>query len=130
GAESSSAIEDHFSVEIRHPRFDVALDHALAEMNCRGEMVFGVLAFLADIDQQEFIAAIHSLLDLVHIGLAYAGFGIVDNLQETGRMLVGHNNSFPDFASNILSIHAALCSRRGANPIGGEVPREKFMKSS
>ena len=60
-------------------------------MNGAGQMIFGVFAFFADIHEQELIAAIHSLLDFVHIGLADAGFCVVNNLQKSRRMLVGHS---------------------------------------
>src|SRR5207248_2835556 len=61
-------------------------------------MIFRIFAFFAHIHEQELIATIHSLLYFVHIGLAHAGFSVVNNLQESGRMLVGHSRFLSKFS--------------------------------
>src|SRR5580698_3607004 len=93
GTETTAAIEDHLRVEFRYTRFDVALDDALAEVNGVGKMIFREFTFFAYVDQYEFVSAIHPRLDRVDIGLAHARLGVVHNLQEARRMLVGHENS-------------------------------------
>jgi hypothetical protein len=63
-------------------------------MNRAGQMVFGEFAFFAHVNQNELVAAIHATFDLVNIGLADAGLRVINDLQESGRMLLSHENSF------------------------------------
>jgi hypothetical protein len=92
--ESATAIQHHFGVELGDPSFYVALNNAFAQVNRARQVVFGKLAFFANIHEQKFIAAIEPLLDRIDIRFAYAGPGIVDNLEKTWRMLMSHANSF------------------------------------
>ena len=63
-------------------------------MNRAGQMILGELALLAHVDQRELLAAIDSLLYFVDGRFAHARFGVVNNLQKAGRMLVCHKTSF------------------------------------
>jgi len=58
----------------------------------RADDVIGVvLAVLADIDQNEFVATVNALLGLVYRGFANAAAGVIDNLEKSGRVIVGHD---------------------------------------
>jgi hypothetical protein len=58
GAEPTTAIENHFRIELGHALFDVTLDHAFAQMNRAGQVILGKFAFFPDIDQEKFLLAI------------------------------------------------------------------------
>src|SRR5579863_3214788 len=94
GPESPSAVKDHLRVQLRNATFDVTLDDSLAEMDSAWKMICGELAFLSHVDEQEFVTAVHPLLDSIDIGLANAASCVVNDFQETWRMLVGHGSSF------------------------------------
>ena len=53
-------------------------------------MIFCVFAFLAHIQEHKLLTTFHHGLNFVHIGLTHARFGVVDNLQKAGRMLMSH----------------------------------------
>src|SRR5438552_6764666 len=57
-------------------------------------MILGVFTFLPAVDEQKLFALIQPGLHRVNVGLPHAGLGVVHNLQKSGRMLVGHPNSF------------------------------------
>jgi hypothetical protein len=59
-------------------------------MNRSGQMVLGEFAFLANIDQNELLATIHSCFDFVHVCFANALLGIVHNVEKSWGMLRGH----------------------------------------
>src|SRR5207244_13507694 len=56
-------------------------------------MILRPLAFLANIYQVESLAAVHLGFDLIDGQFAHARFGILDDFQETGRMLVCHRST-------------------------------------
>ena len=89
-AKSAAAIEDEFLRGVGHLGLDIALDHALADVDGAGKVVLGVLAFLAHVDERGPLAAVKTLLHFVNVGLADALLGIVDDVEKTGRVLVSH----------------------------------------
>jgi hypothetical protein len=90
GTESTAAIENNFRIEIWYFLLNIAFDNAFSQMDCAGEVILGVFALLAHIDQEKFFAVIDFLFYLVDVGFANAGFGVVDDFKKAGRMLVGH----------------------------------------
>src|SRR6266567_2021891 len=51
GAESSSAIQNHWSVKVGNAAFDVALDDSFTQVNCAGQMVFGEFALFSNVNE-------------------------------------------------------------------------------
>ena len=81
-----------------------SFNNAFSQVNCARKMVLGELAFLAHVDENKFVPAIHSAFDRIHVGLAHACLSVVHNLQKTRRVLVSHQNLPKENASdNILS---------------------------
>ncbi len=117
-AKAAAAIKNHFCVQFGHLRFDVALDDASAQMNRARKMIFGELVVFADVDQQKLVAAIHSFLDRIDIGLAHPSFGVVHNLQKAGRMLMGHEILLQ---SRVESTSYQACLRGSGNSALGSM---------
>ena len=69
---------------------NVALDDALAQVDGSGQVVGIEFAVFADVDENEFLAAIEPGFDFVNVGFANALLGVVDNLQKAGWMLMSH----------------------------------------
>ena len=82
GAETAAAIEYEFSLQVGILALDVALDDALAQVDGSGQVVGVEFAVFADVDENEFVAAIEPRLDFVNVGFADALLGVVDNLQK------------------------------------------------
>ena len=93
GAEASATIKYELSLQVGNLALDVALDDALAEVDGSGEVVGGEFAVFADVDQNEFLAAIETGFDRVNGGFADAPLGVVHNLQKARRMLMSHGES-------------------------------------
>src|SRR5579859_1020066 len=96
-------------------------------MDRAGQMIFIKFTFLANVNEQELVAAVQSFLDLVDVGLADAASGIVDDLEEAGRMLMCHKSSFPNHAQPrrcnrgrrialMVPSHGRLCACSAASP--------------
>src|SRR5205823_4540652 len=79
GTKSSTAVKDHFFVELRHARLDIAFDHAFAEMDGTGQVILGEFAFLAHVDEHEFLAAIQARLYFIHVRFADPRARVVHN---------------------------------------------------
>ena|SRR5579872_6562937 len=94
GAETAAAVENDFGIEVGDFLFNVTLDDAFAEVNRSGKMILGVFAFFADVDKKKFVASVDPLFDLRYVGLAYVTFGVIDDFQKTGRVLLVHGSSF------------------------------------
>src|SRR5579864_5994872 len=77
GPKTAATIKDHLGVEFWHAGLDVAFDDAFAQVDGAGEMIFGIFAFLADVDQQNFFATIHPGLNCVDVGFAHTLFCVV-----------------------------------------------------
>src|SRR5450755_3917969 len=78
-------------------------------------MVFGVLAFFPDIDQDKLVAAVKSSFDVVNAHFSDSLFGILDDVQKTGRMLVGHGTPSKQVCESIL---AKIDGGRAFRPLG------------
>src|SRR5580704_6198535 len=89
-AESAAAVQNHFHVQLRNSRLDIALDHTLAKVNRTWKMIFRELALFAHIHEKELVASVHSFLYRVDIGLANSRARVVNYLEKSRRMLVGH----------------------------------------
>ena len=68
----------------------VALDDALAQVDGSGQVVGVEFAVFADVDENEFLAAIEPGFDFVNVGFSNALLGVVDNLQKARWMLMSH----------------------------------------
>jgi hypothetical protein len=56
-------------------------------------VIFGELAFFPNVNQQEFIAAIHAGFHFVDVCFADSRSSVVHDFEEARRVLVGHGNS-------------------------------------
>src|SRR5208337_2944584 len=90
GTEAAATIEHEFSFEIRILALNVALDDALAQVDGSGQVVGIEYAVFANVDQNEFLAAIEPGFDRVNAGFPDALLGGVDNLQKARWMLMCH----------------------------------------
>src|SRR5579862_9474564 len=81
-AETAATVQDYFRVRIRHALLDVTFDDSFPQMNGTREMIFGVLAFFAYIDQQKFVPSIQPRLDLVDSSFVNSLFCFVDDAQK------------------------------------------------
>ena len=93
GAEAAATIEYEFSLQIGILALNVALDDALAQVDGSGQVVGVEFAVFADVDENEFLAAIEPGFDRVNAGFADAPLGVVDNLQKARWMLMSHGES-------------------------------------
>src|SRR5262249_53314678 len=66
---------------------------ALAQVDGAGEVVPGVLALLAHVDEVELLAPVEPGLDLVHGRLADARPCVLNDLEEAGGVLVCHGDA-------------------------------------
>src|SRR5271157_3293277 len=80
GAEASATIEHELSLQIGIFGLNVTLNNALAQVDGSGEVVGVEFAVFANVDENEFVAAIEPGFDFVNIGFAHALLGVVDNL--------------------------------------------------
>src|SRR5262249_42862584 len=64
---------------------------SLAQVNGAGQMIFGEFVIFTNVYKKEFFAAIHALLDVVNGGFADATFGVIDDFEEGGGMLMSHD---------------------------------------
>jgi hypothetical protein len=71
----------------------VALDYPLAEMDGAGQVVLGVLALFADIDEMKGVTAVEPALDLIDRRFVDAILGVLDELKEARGMMVCHVSS-------------------------------------
>jgi hypothetical protein len=94
-AETAPAIKDKLSLQIGILSLNVALDNTLAQVHCSGQMVSVELTVFADVDQNDFFAAIEPGLDFVNIRFPDTPFGIFDNLQKARWVLVSHGRRPP-----------------------------------
>ena len=53
-AVSAAAVQYERRIQARYTLLDVALDNALAQVNCPGKMIVGVFAVFADVDKTNF----------------------------------------------------------------------------
>jgi hypothetical protein len=67
-------------------------------MDRAGKVVFGELALLPNVHQEEFVSSIEPCLDVVHGGFANPLASLVNDLEKTREML--HEN--PPFGGAIL----------------------------
>src|SRR5690606_36399702 len=72
---------------------DVALDHALAEVDRPADVAGPPLVILAGVDQVEPLAPCHPFGDHLDRGLADRAPRFVDELEESGRVLHGGERS-------------------------------------
>src|SRR5713226_9024282 len=91
GAEAAATIQYERSFEIRILALNVALDDALAQVDGSRQVVGVEFGVFADVDKNEFLAAIKPGFDLVDGGFADALLGVVDNLQKARWMLMSHS---------------------------------------
>jgi len=90
GTETAAAIENERGVFIGDGCFDVALDDASAEMDSTGNVALGPFVVLARVDENHFFAGIEALLDFAKIGFLDSRFGVVDDGEKCGRVMVRH----------------------------------------
>src|SRR5450755_2253775 len=90
GAISAAAVEDEWGVQLRYALLDIALDDALAQVDCSRQMILGVFAFFPDIHQNKLVAAVKSGFDIVNAHFPNPLFDIFDDTQKTSRMLMRH----------------------------------------
>jgi hypothetical protein len=59
-------------------------------MDRAGKMTLVVFAILADINENKLFPSIHARFDFIDVRFAHALFGVFDDLQETGWVLLSH----------------------------------------
>jgi hypothetical protein len=91
GTEAAATVEYEFSLQVGVLALNVALDDALAQVDGSGEVVGVEFAVFANVDENEFVAAIEPDFHLVNVGFADALLGVVDNLQKARWMLKCHS---------------------------------------
>ena len=123
GPKTAATVEDQRRGQIGVLSFDIAFNDSLAQMDRAGKMTLVVLAILANIDQDKLIAPIHARLHFIDICFAHSRFGVFDDLQETGWVLLSHRRNLPlnftatarDFAGQVSRPFTLqeLSSRKG-----------------
>ena len=84
GTEAAATIEDERSFEIGILALDVALDDAFAQVDGSGQVVGVEFAVFADVDENEFLAAIEPGFDFVNAGFADALLGVSTIFRKRG----------------------------------------------
>ncbi len=87
-AVSAAAVKHERRIQARYTLLDVTLNDALAQVNCPGKVIVGIFALFPDVNQNELLPAVEACLDIINGGFPDALFGIVDDLQKTGGVLV------------------------------------------
>src|SRR4029077_4525653 len=95
GSKPTATIEHERSCEIGILSLNVAFDDALAQVDGSGQVVVVDLAVYADVDENNFLAAIETGLDFVNVGFADALLGVFDNLQKA-RWMLSHGCRSPN----------------------------------
>jgi len=106
-AKTSAAIKYEFGLQVGIFGFNVALDDALPQVNGAWEVVGIEFAIFADVDENDFVAAIQTGLDLINVGFANPAFCIFYYFQKAWWMFRCHvaslNSDFPEFLSKIIT---------------------------
>src|SRR5688572_26584868 len=92
-AEAAAAVKDDRRRVIRDLLFDIPLDDTFADMLGLWQVAGCVLAFLADVDDLELLALIDPLLDVCDLAFFHARFGVGDDREKAGGVLLGHEKS-------------------------------------
>src|SRR6202008_1933094 len=87
-ANSAAAIENQLGVLVGNSRLDVTLQNSATEVLGAADVTGGPLALLPYVDDLRF-SCLELLSRLVDADFAHPGFCVVDELEESGRVL--HN---------------------------------------
>ncbi len=92
-AVSTAAVKDEFGVFVGECLFDVSLDHAFAKMNGPRNSTGSVFSFFPLFDDLQRLTILQASFHVADRAFANAGLRVVDDRQEPGRMLLGHEDT-------------------------------------
>src|SRR4029077_8512331 len=84
---AAAAIEDDFGVLVRDGFFDIALNHAFAQVDRTGNVAAGPLVVLARVYDDHFFSGVELLLDLAVVFFLDARLRVFHKLHKSFRMI-------------------------------------------